>query len=108
MELYGDYKQAEIATNEGLRLYQDLADRMGIARSRSYLGWITLAQGDLERAKTFTEGLAQSPELVDSDISDRGLETLGGRYRTGKEFARGEPEDKSGKRRHSWNPIWPN
>ena len=77
MELYGDYKQAEIATNEGLRLYQYLADRMGVARSRSYLGWITLAQGDLERAKTFTEDLAQSPELVDRDIPDRGLETLG-------------------------------
>jgi hypothetical protein len=41
MALYGDYERAGITTEEGLRLYQEIGDRKGIARSRADLGWIT-------------------------------------------------------------------
>jgi predicted ATPase/DNA-binding SARP family transcriptional activator/DNA-binding CsgD family transcriptional regulator len=77
MALYGDYEPAEITTKEGLRLYQEIGDRKGIARSRADLGWITLAQGHLERTRTLTEGLARNQESDDSDVHGRGLETLG-------------------------------
>jgi DNA-binding CsgD family transcriptional regulator/tetratricopeptide (TPR) repeat protein len=77
MALYGDYEPAEITTKEGLRLYQEIGDRKGIARSRADLGWITLAQGHLERTRTLTEGLARNQESDASDVHGRGLETLG-------------------------------
>ena len=77
MALYGDYEQAGITTEEGLRLYQEIGDRKGIARSRADLGWITLAQGDLERSRMLTEGLPRNQESEDSDVRSRGLETLG-------------------------------
>ena len=57
MALYGDYERAGITTEEGLRLYQEIGIERGIARSLADLGWITLAQGDLERTRMLTEGL---------------------------------------------------
>ena len=77
MALYGDYERAGITTGEGLRLYQEIGDRKGIARSRADLGWITLAQGDLERTKMLTEGLPRNQESEDTDVRSRGFGTLG-------------------------------
>jgi predicted ATPase/DNA-binding SARP family transcriptional activator/DNA-binding CsgD family transcriptional regulator len=77
MELYGDYKRAEIITKERLRLYQELGDRKNIARSRADLGWIALAQGDLKRTRTLTESLVRNQESKASDVHGRRLETLG-------------------------------
>jgi predicted ATPase/DNA-binding SARP family transcriptional activator/DNA-binding CsgD family transcriptional regulator len=77
MALYGNYERAEITTEEGLKLYQEIGDRKGISRSRADLGWITLAQGDLERTRMLTEGLPRNQESEDSDVRGRRLSTLG-------------------------------
>lgn len=78
MQTYGDEKQAETTIKAGLKLYRELGDRMGIARSLTALGDVTLGQGDPARARPLLEeGLALSRELGDDDTLAYGLGYLG-------------------------------
>lgn len=64
---YGDYQQAQAASDANLALFRRLDDPHGIAWSRYSLGLVALVQGNFEEANVhYTAGLQQFRTLADT------------------------------------------
>ena len=73
-----DYGRAEERLEQSLSLYEDLADRRGVAGVKDVLGGVAREQGDYERARTLhEEGLALWRELEDEHGIAESLYYLG-------------------------------